>query len=32
MPAPSLSASIVTYRTEPGLFSRALASLAAAIA
>ena len=32
MPAPSLSASIVTYRPEPGLFSRALASLAAAIA
>ena len=32
MLAPSLSASIVTYRPEPGLFSRALASLAAAIA
>jgi len=32
MPAPSLSASIVTYRPEPRLFERALASLAAAIA
>jgi GT2 family glycosyltransferase len=32
MPAPSLSASIVTYRPEPVLFERALASLAAAIA
>ena len=31
MPAPALSASIVTYRTEPALFSRALASLAASI-
>src|SRR5690349_13598 len=28
---PALSASIVTYRTEPALFARALASLAAAI-
>ena len=32
MAAPSLSASIVTYRPEPRLFARALASLAAAIA
>lgn len=32
MAAPSLSASIVTYRPEPRLFGRALASLAAAIA
>ena len=31
MPAPTLSASIVTYRTEPGLLTRAFASLAAAI-
>jgi GT2 family glycosyltransferase len=31
MPAPTLSASIVTYRTGEGLLSRALASLAAAI-
>jgi GT2 family glycosyltransferase len=31
MAAPSLSASIVTYRPEPRLFARALASLAAAI-
>ena len=31
MPVPSLSASIVTYRTEPALFARALASLAASI-
>ena len=32
MPAPSLSASIVTYRPDPHLLARALASLAAAIA
>jgi GT2 family glycosyltransferase len=31
MPAPSLTAAIVTYRPEPRLFARALASLAAAI-
>jgi len=31
MPAPTLSASIVTFRPEPHLFERALASLAAAI-
>ena len=31
MPAPTLSASIVTFRTQDALFSRALASLAAAI-
>jgi GT2 family glycosyltransferase len=31
MPAPSLTTAIVTYRPEPRLFARALASLAAAI-
>ncbi|MBW8838228.1 MAG: glycosyltransferase family 2 protein, partial [Burkholderia sp.] len=31
MPAPTLSASIVTFQTETQLFARALASLAAAI-